>query len=153
MRRAQYLDETNSWSIGGVRNAETFFRAVASLVPDATHLFLEGSPAPGVCALIESFRDEVEFIPPRGTLWSWPRRNGRFALRVEPELLELMADAARRHAEPEICSHLHFYCHAEPLLQWFDAFDDPMYVSRTRDFECVERFCRKVDGQWTGQPT
>lgn len=37
-------DEAACWRISGIRMAEEFFRAVALLVPDATHMFLEGSP-------------------------------------------------------------------------------------------------------------
>jgi hypothetical protein len=40
-----FLEVTNCWEVSGVRRADEFFRAVGHLVPDATHLLLEGAPA------------------------------------------------------------------------------------------------------------
>jgi hypothetical protein len=57
-----------------------------------------------------------------------------------------LSEAAARHVEPEICSHLHFYRDTEPLVHWFDAFDDPMLVSKAIPRETVERFSTEVGG-------
>ena len=63
-----------------------------------------------------------------------------------PSLFAALSDVATRHVEPEICSHLHFYRDAEPLVHWFDAFDDPILVSKAIPRETVERFCREAGG-------
>ena len=49
-------------------------------------------------------------------------------------------------AEPEVCTHLHFYRGQQPLAQWFDAFADPLLVSTAISREQVERFAAAVGG-------
>jgi hypothetical protein len=139
------LDETHCWRISGVRSGEEFFRAILPMVPDATRVFLEGAPATDVLALVAPHVDDVPYAAPVGTFWSWPR-NRRITLRASPTLLTELARAAACHAEPEICTHLHVYRGDEPLVQWFDAFDDPILVSKTVPREAVQRFCDEVGG-------
>jgi len=139
------LDETNSWTVSGVRSAERFFGAISMLVPDATHMFLEGSAAPDIVALLAPFSTNADYGAPVGTLWSWPR-DQRFSVSASPVMLARLSEAAARHAEPEICSHVHFYRDGEPLVHWFDAFIDPLLVSKAVSRDRLERFCAEVDG-------
>ena len=140
------LDESNCWRISGVRTAAAFFRAVSLLVPDATHMFLEGSPDPDIETLLMDAADEADYAAPIGTMWSWPQKNRRFSIRASSALFERLAEAASHHAEPEVCDHVHFYRGQEVLAQWFDAFVDPLLVSRSVPQERVERFAVAVGG-------
>lgn len=97
--------------------AEEFFRAVALLVPDATHMFLEGSPDADIELLLMSEPDKADYVAPIGTVWSWPRTNRRFSVRASSQLFERLAEAAPHHAEPEVCDHVHFYRGKEALAQ------------------------------------
>jgi len=146
MTKALMLTDANSWSVSGVRDAEGFFRAVQPLVAGATHVFLEGAPAQDVLTLLRAHVDPSEYRAPAGTLWSWPGREQRMSLKASPELFTALADAAAHHAELEICTHIHVYRDGEPLLQWFDAFIDPIIISRIISIEVVERFCASVGG-------
>jgi hypothetical protein len=140
------LSERECWSIARLNNAAAFFKAAPHLLAAATHVYLEGSPAPEIVALISRYEDPTPYRAPAGTFWSWPPSQ-RFALKASPAMLAEFADAATRHAEPEICCHLHFYRDAEPLAQWFDAFSDPLLVSKTISRELVEHFCRETGGE------
>lgn len=142
------LEESNCWRVAGVRTAEEFFRAVPALVPDATHMFLEGSPAPDIEALLID-ADGADYAAPVGTYWSWPQRNRRFSVRASPALFARLSEAASQHAEPEICDHIHFYRDGNALVQWFDAFLDPLLVSKVVPRERVERFALAVGGAVT----
>ena len=115
------------------------------LVPEATHMFLEGSSATEIVALLSPFSTHEDYGAPVGTLWSWPREQ-RFSVTASPELFASLSEAAANHAEPEICSHLHFYRDGEPLVHWFDAFDDPIMVSKAVSRERLERFCIETGG-------
>ena len=106
---------------------------------------MEGSPDPDVAALIAAHAEPTEYAAPVGTLWSWPRTQ-RFTLRASSVLFAGLSEAGARHAEPEICFHLHLYQQAEPLVHWFDAFVDPLIVSKAIPCERVERFCSEVGG-------
>jgi hypothetical protein len=139
-KRVRELDESNAWSIEGIRAAEGFFREVPSLLPEATVLYLEGSPAPDVLEVLQLHSGPDEYHGPVGTIWSIPR-DQRFSLRASPDLFARLARLAEGHAEPEICSHLHFYREDEPLANWYDAFDCPFFVSRAIPRERVDSFC------------
>jgi hypothetical protein len=141
------LAGTECWQVSRLRDAEAFFRAVPQLLPEATHMFLEGSPARDVLALLATHSEQMEYGAPADTLWSWPQTNQRFTLRASSSLFARLAEAAAHHAEPEICSHLHFYCGDEPLAHWFDAFDDPFLVSKAIPRERLEEFSRAAGGE------
>lgn len=110
-------------------------------------MYLEGSPAPDILALLSAHADEGVYDAPIGTLWSWPR-NQRYRLKASPALFAQLAAAAAHHAEPEICSHMHFYRNAEPLAHWFDAFDDPFLVSKVIPRERLALFAGAAGGVW-----
>jgi len=139
------LEESECWRVAGVRTAQAFFRAIAELVPDATHMFLEGSPTPDIQALLAD-ADGSHYAAPVGTYWSWPQENRRFSVRASPALFVRLSEAATQHAEPEICDHVHFYRDGNALVQWFDAFLDPLLVSKVVPRERVERFALAVGG-------
>ena len=141
-----YLDESHCWRVTGVRTATKFFRAISLLVPDATHMFLEGSPDPVIKALLDDAADEAVYAAPVGTLWSWPQKERRFSVRASSELFQRLSEAASHLAEPEICSHLHFYRNQEALVQWFDAFINPLLVSKVVVRERVQRFASAAGG-------
>jgi hypothetical protein len=140
------VDHANCWHVSGVRDGQAFFRAIESLVPDATHVFLEGSPAADIVGLMEPHIEHTEYLAPAGTWWSWPQKNRRFTLKASPQLFARFSQAAAHHAEPEICDHLHIYRGAEPLVNWFDAFSDPVLISKTIPRERVEQFSTEVGG-------
>ena len=145
---APLLSEADAWQVAGLRDGAAFFQALSALLPDATHVFLEGTPAPEIAAIVASHAAEGEYVAPIGTIWSWPRER-RLAVRASAVLFAQLADAAQRHAEPEICSHLHVYRGPEALAQWFDAFSDPLLVSKVVSRERVEQFCRATGGTLT----
>src|SRR5262245_23628483 len=148
------LDESQCWKVSGVRTAKDFFRAVSLLVPDATHMFLEGSPDPDIETVLAAAADDVDYRAPVGTIWSWPQANRRFSVRASPELFARLSEASTNHAEPEICDHVHFYRGQEVVVQWFDAFSVPLLVSKSVARERVERFALAVAGALTdGAPS
>jgi hypothetical protein len=140
------LEESACWKVSGVRTAEEFFRAVSLLVPDATHMFLEGSPDPDIEVLLADASEKADYAAPAGTYWSWPRKNRRYSVRASAALFVRLSELAAHHAEPEICDHLHFYRDGNALVQWFDAFSDPLLVSKVVPFARVEQFASAVGG-------
>jgi hypothetical protein len=108
-------------------------------------MFLEGCPDPDIEALLLDAADATDYLAPVGTLWSWPH-NRRYAVRASSQFFGRLADAASRHAEPEVCSHVHFYRGEKALAQWFDAFSNPLLVSNAVSREHVEQFAAAAGG-------
>ena len=142
---SQHLPVSECWYITGVTDAERFFRAVGEFLPEATHLYLEGTPAKEILALLSTHGADGDYQAPIGTLWSLPRSR-RLGFTTSLALFARLAEIATCHAEPEICYHLHLYRGDQPLLQWFDAFSDPLAVSRNVSRERVEQFCIETGG-------
>ena len=140
------LEESSCWRVSGIRTAETFFRALSLLVPDATHMFLEGSPDSEIQSLLADSAADADYAAPVGTMWSWPQKNQRISVRASSELFLRLSETASRHAEPEICCHVHLYRGHEVLVQWFDAFSDPLLVSKSVPRERVDHFASAVGG-------
>jgi hypothetical protein len=138
--------DRDAWSIEGISDPARFFSAVADLLPEATLVYMEGSPGSDIEALLERHAADGDYRAPAGTLWSWPGPNQRRALRASPALFTALRDAAASHAAPEICAHLHLYRGDEPLAQWFDAFADPLLVSRALGRATVARLAHAAGG-------
>ncbi|MDH5668533.1 MAG: hypothetical protein OEY86_11025, partial [Nitrospira sp.] len=96
--------------------------------------------------LLVNEADEADYVAPIGTVWSWPRTNRRFSVRASSQLFGRLAEAASHHAESEVCDHVHFYRGKEALAQWYDAFSDPLLVSKSIPRERAERFATAVGG-------
>jgi hypothetical protein len=97
MAKPRTIDHRNCWTVSGVRSAEKFFRAIPTLVPEATDMFLEGSSATEIVALLAPFSTHADYGAPVGTLWSWPREQ-RFSVKASPALLASLSEAADHHA-------------------------------------------------------
>jgi hypothetical protein len=132
----------NGWEVEGIRDAAAFFDALVGFLPLPAYLCFEGtSIAPDIQALLEAHRvAPVMGIPP-GTLWPKPIV---FHLRASEPLLRQLASLARRHAEPEICDHFHAYRNSHGLLQWYDAFFDPLLVDEAIPETALQHFCSKL---------
>jgi len=131
----------NGWEVKGIRLADEFFAALIELLPLPAYLYFEGtSIASDVRALLDSSAVAPALqIPTRGTLWLKPSLFHVFA--SEPFIREL-AELAGRHAEPEICDHFHAYNGGRWLMQWYDAFDDPLLVDESISELTLQSFCQ-----------
>ena len=43
--------------------------------------------------------------------------------------------------------HIHLYCDRRVLLEWYDAFDDPMELSAVFEEDVVTKFCEVCGGR------
>ena len=58
---SELLADGESWCVSGLGDAETFFRNVPAMLPEATHLLLEGAPASDIAALLSSYVTDIEY--------------------------------------------------------------------------------------------
>ena len=132
----------NGWEVRGIRLADAFFDALAELVPLPAYLCFEGtSIVPDVREVLEANAVAPAIQIPAGTLW--PRPNA-FHVLANESFIRKLAVLAGQHAEPEICDHFHAYQNGHGLLQWYDAFDDPLLVDESIPEAALERFCAKL---------
>jgi len=143
---------TPSWEISNtVRDVSVFLRALSKLVPDDAILFLEGGGHPPVLrTLLEENRFRPALRPALGTIWP---RQPTFALPTTEAFLNKLAEVAEFCAVPEVCTHLHVYRGEEVLLEGYDAFTQPFYVSRLVSEEHLREFCAELGASWNPTST
>ena len=132
------------WAVSGVRDSTMFFEALSSLLPDATRLMLGGAAiAVDVRRSLTRHLELESTVIPDG--YGWPT-DWWFEIwyRYSRELLADLALLSERHAEPEICDRCRVSRHSEPLLEWFDAFDNQMAIAREVPELRVRLFCRRL---------
>jgi hypothetical protein len=137
----------SGWEVMGIRCAEEFFLALVELLPLPAYLCFEGtSIAPDVRTLLESNAVAATLQIRAGTLWPKP---SVFHVFASKQFVGKLAELAGRHAEPEICDHFHAYKDSHGLMQWYDAFDDPLLIDESVAEATLQSFCRKLRVQYS----
>jgi hypothetical protein len=124
------LDTTQGyWELQGPKTFSELLRSLDGWLPEGAILYFEGgSPS----REIEQFM-AAHAIPERahlamGTIWPRPKV---FHVPATPATLKELADLMERQAEPQPAIHFHVYRSDSVLLQWYDAFFDPMQIRST----------------------
>jgi hypothetical protein len=139
-RKGLCLDyRTPSWKVSKAKDLPSFLRALADLVPPDSIIYLEGGTPPRELRVFF----QKNSIPEQshvaiGTIWPRPMV---FHLTATRANLIGFADLAERCAEPEVAIHLHVYRQGRVILQWYDAFYDPLYISKEIPEDRVRKFC------------
>ena len=142
-RKGICLDrKTPQWKLSRAKSLPSFLRALADLAPAGAILYLEGGtpPADLLRFLTERAVPEQAHLA-MGTIWPRPRT---FHLPATRDNLLAFADLAEHLASPEAAIHLHLYVNGRMLLQWYDAFWDPFYISKEIPEEKVSAFCKRL---------
>ena len=125
--QAPLLREIDVWDIEGICDPERFFGLVGALVPDATHLYVEGtSIAATAQAVFQRHSEPGAFLPGRQTIW--PSSN-KYRCTFSAGLLKDLQEAASSLAQPELLDHLFIYRETNSLVQWHDAFSTAMLIA------------------------
>jgi hypothetical protein len=134
------------WEIShrGVDHAE-FFRRIPALVPEGSVLVLEGgSPSPQLREFLREHAIAPATEVARGTVWP---RSDVVHIPASAQVLRELADQAEGCAFPEICTHLHVYSGGRVVVQWYDAFSGPCYISKEMTAARIDAFCAEL-GSW-----
>ncbi len=131
-----------TWKVSSPKEFPAFLHALIDLIPNGSIAYLEGgSPRKELKAFLdERSVPEVSHVA-MGTIWPRPHV---FHLPATPENLSALADISERYAEPEVAIHFHVYKDDQILLQWYDAFCDPIFISNEVPEYNVKEFCTKL---------
>lgn len=137
------LDVTRGfWEVFGDTDFPTLLAALPDLLPEDCVLYFEGG----------SPRDELlEFlnahgVPERahvayGTIWPKPRV---FHLPAAPETIRCLAGLMKSCVYSELANHFHVYRNGCVLLEWHDAFTQPMLLSGELPEHRVRAFAERL---------
>lgn len=136
----------SGWEVAGISNAREFFSALAEMLPLPVNLCFEGtSISSDVQALFASSVVTPSLQIPPGTIWPKPTV---FHVLATTQFLHQLAVLAAKHAEQEICDHFHAYKDSHGLIQWYDAFDLPLFISESLSEVSLKGFCRTLGVQY-----
>jgi hypothetical protein len=65
-------------------------------------------------------------------------------VRANADALRTLNELANSLADPEVCNHMYCYENNSLLLEWHDAFDDPIHVAGTVSPAVVAAFCEAL---------
>lgn len=137
---------TPHWKVSKVKYLPAFLRALVELLPQGSILYLEdGSPSGKLRQFLDEKSIHEQAHVAMGTIWPRPLV---FHVPATAENLGELADITENCAEPEAAIHLHVYCEGKVLLQWYDAFTDPFYISKEISEDKVRQFCNKLSIQY-----
>ncbi len=115
------------WEISGETDFPSLFAALADLLPEGCVLYFErGSPSGDLEEFLQRHRIPERAHIAYGTIWPRP---STFHVPASAELLTRLADLTRSIAYPELAIHFHAYTDQAVLLEWHDAFTQPMFIS------------------------
>lgn len=134
------LGHDAGWEVAPIKDSVKFFQHLPVLLPGGSVLYFEGmSLAPDMREFFEAH--------PVGTICKihagdrWPRPE-IFHVAFSDETVRELAEVVRGYADVEICDHLLAYKDGKILLEWFDAWSNPIYLSRQISAADVAKFCR-----------
>lgn len=131
---------TPSWRVtGDVRDHAAVFRHLPLFLPADAVLVLEGGRhTRELRAFLDKHKLPTTARVIAGTIWPAQRS---YHLPTTAAFLRDLADRTECCAGPEVCEHLQVYREDELLLQWFDAFSEPLYVSKSVPRDQLDWFC------------
>jgi hypothetical protein len=137
------LDTTRPfWELSGKSDFPSLLTALRDLLPADCVLYFEGGSPSG--ELLQFLR--LHEIPERahvayGTIWPKPKV---IHLPATPETMWHLAELMRLRAYPELASHYHIYHDSSVLLEWYDAFTQPMALSAELTEEKIRTFAERL---------
>lgn len=135
------LADAEPWCVSPTKDVGRFVRALPTLVPAGSIVYFEDTGEAHVRQYLESIAIAPQTRVAVGTIWPRPDCHH---VPLTAGTMEALADFLDRNPAGFVCAHCHVYRGDTVLLQWHDAFGDPMYVSRTIDRESVERFAETL---------
>ena len=135
------LDLSDCWEVQPVKDACAFLRQLPGLVPSESVLYLESTTEACVKRFLEQRAAPEPVKVTAGTIW--PRPDRHHMSLTEQSIADLVG-LLERESVVLLCIHLHVYHERTMLLQWYDAFDDPLLLSAEIDVETVRRFCESL---------
>ena len=137
------LDMTRPfWELSGETDFPLLLKALSDLLPGDCILYFEGGSPTGQL---------VEFLKEHGVLERahvaygviWPKPHV-FHVPANPETMVHLAEIMRLCAYPELAVHFHVYRDQTVLLEWHDAFTQPMLLSGELPEEKVKVFAESL---------
>lgn len=127
------------WLISCCKDFPAFLRTLSDIFPYDSVLYIEGGKPPkDIQSYLEARKSTHITKVAMGTIWPYPQY---FHIPITSDNSNGLAQLAEKHHIFEIAAHIHIYNNDRMLLQWYDAFTDPLYISKDIPEEKIKQFC------------
>jgi len=128
------------WRTSLANDFTLFLDSLEIISPEGAILYLESSNNPNdIRKYLEARKAQMITKISRGTLFPMPEI---FHMEITKENIKGLIELASHHKNaPE---HVHIYKDNTILLQWYDVFDDPIFISKEISENKVRDFCKKL---------
>jgi len=115
------------WELQGPKTFSEFLRALDGWLPEGAILYFEGgTPDREIEQFMAAHAIPEQVHLAMGTLWPRPKV---FHVPATSATLTKLADLMDHLAEPQLAVHFHVFQNDSVLLEWYDAFYDPICIS------------------------
>jgi len=145
------LDTSQSyWEVDGPKTFPELFHAFQGWsLPNLILYFEGGSPDTEINDFMAAYSIPEQAHVAVGTIWPRPKI---FHVPASEDTLTKLAKIMEHHAEPELAIHFHVYQGTTLLLQWHDAFTQPILISGTLAEEQVKSFADSIGKKYRNKP-
>lgn len=136
------IDHDRAWIVSAPSRPIPFAAAFRVLLSDRAVVAIEGiSISDDVKQILQAHVVEPTLQIRPGTVFP---QTEWLHIRATAEALSAIDELVNTHADPEICNHLYAYVNGMLLLQWHDAFSDPIHVNGIVSPPLIATFCRAL---------
>lgn len=115
------------WEVDGPRTFVELFNTLQGRLSEGAVLYFEGgSPDAEIDDFITTYSIPEQTHVALETIWPRPKV---FHVPATAIILTELVRIMEHHAEPELAVHFHVYRNNSVLLEWHDAFSQPMLLS------------------------
>jgi hypothetical protein len=130
------------WELEGETDFTNLLRALPEILPENGILYFEGgSPSGPLLDFLNTQSIPEQTHVAVGTLWPRP---AYYHVPATKQNITKLADITERIAETELAIHFHVYSNGEIILEWHDAFTQPMLLSGKLTAEKIQAFADKL---------
>lgn len=130
------------WELSIPKDFPSLFRGLIGFLPENSIMRFESLSASGELKSFFLSNSIPEKVPiPKGTIWP---KTQVFNIPATDDNLLKLSELTKHYAEPEVAAHFHIYLDDYVLIDWYDAFDDPMYVSKKIPEEKISNLCNSL---------
>ncbi len=126
------------------QDMKAFLVELEYLIPEGSVLYLEGSSVlpKNLKTFLEenTLRDKPKI--PKGTLWPKPIY---FHIPIANTKIKELANLTKNLPTFQVAVHIHIYKNDKLLIQWYDAFSDPIFISLDLPEDKIKTFCNKLN--------
>jgi hypothetical protein len=133
------------WEVSGVKDYSSMFFGLIGLLPEASAMRLEGSSDGELVAFLKNHSIPERFPIPKGTIW--PKQE-IYNVPATPEILNKLSDLVKDVPGAEVAIHFHVYDAVGVLIDWYDAFEDPICISKRLSKVDINVFCERVGAEY-----